>query len=45
MKGNGNAIGSDEDDPTSLVMTSPKVHRDVVSIFTWYSFRQIRKTG
>lgn len=29
----------------SEVMTSPKVHGDVVSILTWYSFRHTRKRG
>lgn len=29
----------------SAVITSPNVHGDVVSIFTWYSFRQTRNLG
>jgi hypothetical protein len=30
---------------SSVVMTSPKVHGEVVSILTWYSLRQTLKRG
>lgn len=54
VKGNGNAMALSNpfwglSDPefgaSSLVITSPKVHGVVVSIFTWYSFRQTLNRG
>ena len=54
MKGNGKAMELSNpfwelSDPgfgsSSVVITSPKVHGDVVSIFTWYSLRQTLNRG
>lgn len=54
VKGNGKAMELEKPvcgvsvaglGPNSAVMTSPKVHGDVVSIFTWYSFRQTLNLG